>query len=64
MPLALHECSKCGTISEELYSSQATVLDCTICSLCGGLADRIYGKPGLRFIGSGFYVNDYKDKKE
>lgn len=61
MPLFDYKCRVCGHVQEELVGSILDIYEPIIdCNICGGLIKRIIsGSAGIRFKGSGFYVNDY-----
>lgn len=58
MPLYKYRCSNCGYEFTILHSMNEKP-DIT-CELCGGKAEKMIGKVGISFKGSGFYVTDSK----
>ena len=63
MPTYVYECEICGYKYEKFQPISADTVD--KCEKCGGKAKRIItGGAGIIFKGSGFYVTDYKRKKE
>lgn len=52
MPLADYKCDTCGAVIE---SENGNAPQC-----CGGTMRKVWAVPGIKFKGSGFYVNDYK----
>lgn len=63
MPTYEYVCKDCGYEFEEFQSIKADPL--TICPKCNGQVIRKIGMgAGLVFKGSGFYITDYKNKKE
>lgn len=63
MPIYEYHCEKCGLDFDELQPILSEAK--TVCPSCGKSKSvkRVFSKPNLRFIGSGFYENDYKKKK-
>ena len=59
MPIYEYRCKKCGNEFEELQSSNVKTMKC---QKCGGSASKKMSAAGFVFKGSGFYVNDYKNK--
>jgi putative FmdB family regulatory protein len=59
MPVYEYRCDKCGDETERLekFSDPPVELNCAKCTK--GKFERQLGVPGLKFKGSGFYVNDY-----
>ena len=57
------KCPNCDNI-EDIKTSmkKITTLDVR-CPRCNCAMDRIYVSPIIKFIGSGFYTNDYKKKE-
>ena len=59
MPIYEYNCEKCGkfelrqSINEEPLKIHTT---------CGSKVEKLFSVPQLNFVGSGFYVNDYKGK--
>ena len=63
MPTYEYECEKCGYKFEEFQSIKAEPLK--KCPKCKGKLRRLIGTgAGLIFKGSGFYITDYKKKKD
>jgi len=63
MPTYDYKCSQCGHTFDALQKFSDEPL--RNCPRCGGLVQRlISGGSGLIFKGSGFYITDYKTKKE
>ncbi len=56
MPLYEYKCGLCGEIRERIQKVGADPINCPE---CGIPMERLIGAPGLKFNGSGFYVNDY-----
>jgi putative FmdB family regulatory protein len=60
MPTYEYECTECKHKFEVFQSmSDAPIANCEKCS---GKVRKLFGKAGIIFKGSGFYVNDYKKK--
>jgi putative FmdB family regulatory protein len=60
LPLYAYRCTKCGYKFEKIQSfSSKQELECPECH---GLLERPLTAPGLKFKGSGWYVNDYGGK--
>ena len=67
MPIYEYRCKSCGYE----FSDKQTVDDrykpkeeaCPECNISGQVILRL-GTPAVRFVGSGFYENDYKKKKK
>lgn len=63
MPTYEYGCEHCGEAFEEFQSITSEPL--ADCPKCGKMAKRKFSAgAGIIFKGSGFYVNDYKNKKE
>ena len=68
MPTFIYKCKTCGEVFTKDYTWKEVKEDKQqaekqVCPKCGSKEiQRIYTSPELRFIGSGFYVNDYKKK--
>ncbi len=63
MPTYEYVCEDCGYEFEEFQRITADPLE--TCPQCGGKVRRkISAGGGLVFKGSGFYITDYKNKKE
>jgi putative FmdB family regulatory protein len=61
LPLYPYRCTECDHRFEKIqhfYSKPEKV-----CPKCGGALERPLTVPGLKFNGSGWYVNDYAAKK-
>ncbi|MEI7903826.1 MAG: zinc ribbon domain-containing protein [Candidatus Firestonebacteria bacterium] len=61
MPLYEYECNKCLNTFEVLQRKNVIKEKCPS---CGGVSRKKMSAAGFVFKGSGFYVNDYKGKKE
>jgi putative FmdB family regulatory protein len=62
MPTYDYRCQKCGHQFEVFQSITADPL--RKCPVCSGVLERLIGGGGgLVFKGSGFYITDYKNKK-
>lgn len=60
MPIYEYKCDSCEHQFEELQEVKEDPL--TLCPKCDKKTlRRLFGTPALKFNGSGFYVNDYKD---
>ena len=57
MPLYPYRCTECGHRFEKIQSFSAKPL--TECPKCGGALERPLTAPALKFVGSGWYANDY-----
>ena len=62
MPEYLYRC-KCGE-EEERVSSIKKMKSWIKCRACGARMGRVFSTCGVRFVGPGFYENDYKRKGE
>lgn len=60
MPLYPYRCTQCGYRFEKIQRFSAKPEK--ICPQCGGALERLLTAPGLKFKGSGWYVNDYAAK--
>jgi putative FmdB family regulatory protein len=56
------QCPKCKNTQEIKESMKIIQTIKPICKKCGMPLQRVYGTPRVQFVGSGFYVNDYKGK--
>ena len=62
MPTYDYRCKDCGHRFEAFQSMKDDPL--TECPVCNGAVERLIGGgAGLVFKGSGFYITDYKNKK-
>jgi putative FmdB family regulatory protein len=62
MPLYDYQCDKCGYQAEIVQNIHDQPKK--KCPKCKKQWRRLFGVPSLKFIGSGFYVNDYGKNKE
>lgn len=63
MPTYDYRCKDCGHQFEAFQSISAEPF--TDCPVCSGRVERLIGGgAGLVFKGSGFYITDYKNKKD
>ena len=61
-PLFDYRCTECSTL---FIDRQAHQMEGFFCPRCGGNEfEKLPSAPSIRFNGSGFYENDYKNKKE
>ena len=60
MPVYTFRCRKNHKIEVELEIEEPRP---TICSACGEQLHRVYDPPAIKFVGSGFYINDSKGQK-
>jgi putative FmdB family regulatory protein len=61
MPTYEYKCSKCNIDFEEVQSMKSDPV--ASCPECGEQSKRVFSLGGgIIFKGSGFYVNDYKNK--
>lgn len=60
MPTYDYKCDSCGHEFEAFQSMNDAPL--TSCEKCGKSVRKVFGGAGIIFKGSGFYVNDYKNK--
>ena len=60
MPLYPYRCTQCGHRFEKIQKFNAKPEKA--CPKCGGGLERLLTAPGLKFKGSGWYVNDYAAK--
>jgi len=61
LPLYPYRCTECGYRFEKIQRFNAKPEK--VCPKCGGALERPLTAPGLKFKGSGWYVNDYSGKK-
>ena len=62
MPTYDYECGRCSCVFEAFHGmSEKPELSCPECD-SNEITRRISGGAGVHFKGSGFYVNDYKNK--
>lgn len=57
------ECKQCGRQEEVRYESIKDIKKEEKCCDCGSMMVRNYSPIGIKFVGSGFYVNDSKSKR-
>lgn len=60
MPTYQYECLECKHAFEVFQSMSDEPVK--ICEKCGQSVRKVYNSTGIIFKGSGFYVNDYKQK--
>ena len=60
MPTYEYKCTECEHEFEVFQSMSDEPVK--TCEKCGGEVRKLFGKAGIIFKGSGFYVNDYKNK--
>ncbi len=58
MPLYDYKCPECNDIKEISHSYDLDMI--VICDECKIRCAKLISNPALKFIGSGFYCNDYK----
>lgn len=64
MPRYDYKCPDCGNVFEQQHSIKFEGdIECPKCGY-GKCEKQISKGVGVRFIGDGFYVNDYKNKGE
>ncbi len=61
MPTYEYKCNKCGNHFDVFQSINDEPVE--KCEKCGGAVRKLFGTAGIIFKGSGFYVNDYKNKE-
>ncbi len=61
MPLYEYVCEECGYRFEALQRFSDEPLK--VCPKCGGPLKKVLSPPAIHFKGSGWYVTDYKNKK-
>lgn len=57
MPLYPYRCTQCGHHFEKIQRFSDKPLK--QCPKCGGALERQLTAPGLKFVGTGWYANDY-----
>jgi putative FmdB family regulatory protein len=57
------KCPECGKTFEIKSGMNEVAKLKPLCLECGRELQRIFSRPGIQFIGSGFYCNDYKGKQ-
>ena len=62
MPIYEFKCSLCGNTKDVLLGFDAEKKDYPVCTECRKPMRKLISKPNIQFKGSGFYVNDYKNK--
>ena len=67
MPTYIYRCKKCGYVFEKEFKVNEVKKNLHSpklqkCPKCRGEVNRVYTSPSLKFVGSGFYINDYKGK--
>ena len=58
MPTYEYQCTECDHKFEVFHSMSDEAVK--VCEKCNGPVRKLFGKAGIIFKGSGFYVNDYK----
>jgi putative FmdB family regulatory protein len=61
MPIYEYECRKCKAHIEVLQKMTDKPL--SKCRRCGGRLEKQWSATGFQFVGSGWYVTDYAEKK-
>jgi putative FmdB family regulatory protein len=61
MPYYDYHCKECGMKFTAFHRMDAKEIEChsEINKDCNGIVERILSAPMLKFVGKGFYVNDY-----
>ena len=62
MPMYEWKCQECKVYWEDLYNKPEDAPQKRKCPRCKKMKDRAMSTFGLKFIGSGFYCNDYGNK--
>jgi putative FmdB family regulatory protein len=62
MPVYEYECTKCGRQTE--VWQKISDADMTSCEHCKGKVKKIISQSSFHLKGTGWYVTDYKSKKE
>ncbi|HOO32041.1 MAG TPA: zinc ribbon domain-containing protein [Thermotogota bacterium] len=62
MPIYRYRCEKCGHEEKRLQSINSDPLE--VCEICGGKMVKQIGMIGIKFNGSGYYVNDTSSAKK
>jgi putative FmdB family regulatory protein len=62
MPIYRYCCEKCGHEEKRLQSINSDPLE--VCEVCGGKMVKQIGMIGIKFNGSGYYVNDNSSAKK
>jgi len=62
MPIYEYECTKCGRVAEVWQKISDS--DTTKCDHCKGRMRKLISQSSFHLKGSGWYVTDYKSKKE
>ncbi len=60
MPTYEYKCNECDHTFDVFQSMNDEPIK--TCEKCGGMVRKLFGTAGIIFKGSGFYVNDYKNK--
>jgi putative FmdB family regulatory protein len=60
MPIYEYLCTKCNKKFEMRQSISAEPLK--TCIACGGKVKKLISSSSIQFKGSGFYINDYKNR--
>ena len=64
MPIRVWKCLDCKRETEILCSTSGEIRPADCCKWCKGRnIRRVITAPAVHFKGSGFYENDYKEKK-
>ena len=61
MPTYEYQCNECDHKFEVFQSMNDDPIE--TCEKCTGKVRKLFNSTGIIFKGSGFYVNDYKNKK-
>ena len=59
MPIYEYRCLKCDSITERLVQLSERMNQ--KCDKCLEIMSQLVSKPNVRFVGTGFYENDYKE---
>jgi len=60
MPIYTFKCRNKHKIEVQLKMKEARP---TVCSACGEQLFRVYDPPAIKFVGSGFYINDSRGQR-
>jgi len=62
MPIYEYKCDKCNLVKEATHKMNEKPI--IKCDKCHKKMRRIFSVAGIKFVGPGFYTNDYKDLKK
>lgn len=64
MPIYEYKCEVCEEIVEKFQTISIDLSSSLKCIKCNGSVKRVMSLSSFKLVGSGFYVNDYKENNK